>query len=148
MSQITFQSPDGGKKRLPLSKERLSIGRSRESDVFLPDQFLSRHHAEIRQGSGGHYIVDLGSKNGTLLNGAKIEAEMLLREGDVITLGDHALIFSAIDDGDEEEIEPAGTRVFSAKELSSETTKPTIDPQELQRRNSILGILTERPAPS
>jgi phosphoserine phosphatase RsbU/P len=142
MSQITFQSPDGGKKRLPLSKERLSIGRSRESDVFLPDQFLSRHHAEIRQGNGGHYIVDLGSKNGTLLNGAKIEAEMLLREGDVITIGDHALIFSAIDDGDEEEIEPAGTRVFSAKELSSETTKPTIDPQELQRRNSILGILT------
>jgi sigma-B regulation protein RsbU (phosphoserine phosphatase) len=147
MPQITFQASDGTKKRLAIAKERLSIGRSRESDVFLPDQFLSRHHAEIRASSGGHYIVDLGSKNGTLLNGAKIDAEMLLREGDVITIGDHALIFSAADaDGAEDELEPVGTRVFSAKELSSETTKPTIDPQELQRRNSVLGILTRTTA--
>jgi sigma-B regulation protein RsbU (phosphoserine phosphatase) len=147
MPQITFQAPDGSRKRLSLTKERLSIGRSRESDIFLPDQFLSRHHAEIRVGPQGHYLADLGSKNGTLLNDVKIEVETLLREGDVIKIGDHALVFSAMDaDAGEEDYEPAGTRIFSAKELSSETTKPTIDPQELQRRNTVLSILTRTTA--
>jgi phosphoserine phosphatase RsbU/P len=147
MPQITFQAADGTKRRQPLDKERVSIGRSRQSDVFLPDQFLSRHHAEIRQGVGGFYLVDLGSKNGTLLNGVRLEAETLLKEGDQIKIGDHDLTFGGGEaEAIEEEAEPAGTRVFSAKELSTETTKPAIDPQELKRQNSVLGILTRTTA--
>jgi sigma-B regulation protein RsbU (phosphoserine phosphatase) len=147
MPQITFQAADGTKKRQPLDKERVSIGRSRESDVFLPDQFLSRHHAEIRQGVSGYYLVDLGSKNGTLLNGVRLEAEALLKEGDQIKIGDHELTFGAGDgEAMEDDLEPAGTRIFSAKELSTETTKPVIDPQELKRQNSVLGILTRTTA--
>jgi len=147
MPQITFQAQDGTKIRQPLDKERVSIGRSRESDVFLPDQFLSRHHAEIRQGVSGYYLVDLGSKNGTLLNGVRLEAEALLKEGDQIKIGDHELTFGAGEgEAFEDDLEPAGTRIFSAKELSTETTKPSIDPQELKRQNSVLGILTRTTA--
>ena len=53
----------------------MTIGRSRESDIFLPDQWLSRHHAEIRrQRRAASLIADLSSKNGTLLNGEPVRA--------------------------------------------------------------------------
>ena len=144
MPEITVQSADGKKRRQPLEKERVSIGRSRESDIFLPDQWLSRQHAEIRQRHDGHYLKDLGSKNGTLLNGARIESETHLKDGDVITLGEHLLTFSLID-GDETDdaFDPVGTRIFPAREISDVATKPTIDPNELQRQNRVLGILTQ-----
>jgi serine phosphatase RsbU (regulator of sigma subunit)/pSer/pThr/pTyr-binding forkhead associated (FHA) protein len=142
MPEVTVQSADGKKRRLPVVKERVSIGRSRESDIFLPDQWLSRHHAEIRQRPDGHYLLDLGSKNGTLLNGGRIDSERRLSDGDVITLGEHVLTFSLTGaEEEEEEFDPVGTRVFNAKELSDVATKPAIDPTELQRQNRILSIL-------
>lgn len=73
MAELSIQSADGSKERFPLVKERVTIGRSRESDVFLPDQWLSRHHAEIRRQGDVYFLQDLGSKNGTLLNGTRIQ---------------------------------------------------------------------------
>ena len=144
MPEITVQSSDGKKRRQPLERERVSIGRSRESDIFLPDQWLSRHHAEIRQRPDGHYLVDLGSKNGTLLNGSRLEGETRLKEGDVITLGEHTLTFSFTDaDETDDGFDPIGTRIFPARELSDVATRPSIDPAELQRQNRVLSILTQ-----
>src|SRR6185295_9972012 len=116
MPEICVQTADGTRERFALAKPRITIGRSRESDIFLPDQWLSRHHAEVQQRSDGHYVLDLKSKNGTLLNGQPLAEERKLRDGDVITLGEHVLTYS-VDDGkeEEEEREPEGTRVFSAK---------------------------------
>src|SRR5207247_2410309 len=105
------------RERDPSAKNRVSIGRSRESDIFLPDQWLSRHHAEIVQRADGYYVADLQSKNGTLLNGLPVKEERRLREGDVITLGEHTLTFCVDNEGVEEEFEPEGTRVFSIREL-------------------------------
>ena len=141
MPEITVQAADGTPQSFPLQKERMTIGRSRKSDIFLSDQWLSRHHAEIRRGPDGFYLVDLGSKNGTLLNGTPLGEQHRLRSGDVITLGEHTLTYSegAIDLRDEEE--PAGTRVFSAREISDIKTKP-VDPVELARQNRLLRILT------
>ena len=120
----------------------MTIGRSRESDIFLPDQWLSRHHAEIVQRSDGYFVVDLQSKNGTLLNGQPVKEDGRLRDGDIITLGEHTLTFVA-DEGTEEEFEPEGTRVFSIRELSDINTKPAIDPAELQRQNRVLATLSK-----
>jgi serine phosphatase RsbU (regulator of sigma subunit)/pSer/pThr/pTyr-binding forkhead associated (FHA) protein len=143
MPEITVQSADGKKRRIPLVRERMRIGRSRDSDIFLPDQWLSRHHAEIRQHADGHYLFDLGSKNGTLLNGNRIDSERRLSEGDVITLGEHVLTFSPdVSEDEDDDFDPLGTRVFNARELSDVATKPAIDPAELQRQNRVLGILT------
>lgn len=142
MPEISIQAADGSKRRVPLDKERTTIGRSRESDIFLPDQWLSRHHAEIRQRPDGFYLADLGSKNGTLLNNEKIAAERRLRQGDVITLGEHLLTFAAEEAADDDDFEPAGTQLFSARELSSVATKPVADPKDLVRQNRILTILT------
>jgi len=141
MAELKIQTADGSKERFPLGKPRITIGRARSSDVFLPDQWLSRHHAAIEQKTGTYYLVDLGSKNGTLLNGERVSGDRRLRDGDIITLGEHVLVFSFDDEA--EDRPPEGTRVFSAKELSDIKTKPTIDPEELVRQNRILGVLSE-----
>jgi pSer/pThr/pTyr-binding forkhead associated (FHA) protein len=141
MPEISIQTADGAKERYSVVKARVTIGRSRESDIFLPDQWLSRHHAEIVQRPEGYFVVDLQSKNGTLLNGQPVREDGRLREGDIITLGEHTLTFVA-DEGTEEEFEPEGTRVFSIRELSDINTKPAIDPAELQRQNRVLATLS------
>jgi phosphoserine phosphatase RsbU/P len=142
MPEISIQTADGAKERYSVAKPRVTIGRSRESDIFLPDQWLSRHHAEIVQRPDGYFVVDLQSKNGTLLNGLPVKEDGRLREGDVITLGEHTLTFVA-DEGTDEEFEPEGTRVFSIRELSDINTKPAIDPAELQRQNRVLATLSK-----
>ena len=144
MPEIAIQTAGGTRERYPLAKERVTIGRSRESDIFLPDQWLSRHHAAIEQRTDGFWVGDLRSKNGTLLNGEPVRDWRRLRPGDVITLGEHTLTFCAEALAEEEEErEPEGTRVFSVRELSAISTRPAIDPAELQRQNRVLQILSK-----
>src|SRR5512145_1803026 len=93
MAELVIDAADGRRERFALASERATIGRSRDSDVFLPDQWLSRHHAEVRRSGSSWICVDLGSKNGTLLNGSSLLDERRLRDGDVITLGEHRITF-------------------------------------------------------
>jgi sigma-B regulation protein RsbU (phosphoserine phosphatase) len=146
MPEISLKTGTGSLKRFPLLGDRFTIGRSRENDVCLPDQWLSRKHAEVCHESDGYYLRDLGSKNGTLLNETPVEASKRLQEGDVIRLGDHILVYSesrSPDKDEEEEAAPEGTRVFSARELSGVDTSPAADPKDLARQARLLGILTE-----
>ncbi len=70
---------------------RLSIGREQDNDLYLQDNKLSRHHAVIEAGAKGWQVRDLGSTNGTAVNGARISAPLLLKAGDVIELGNTRL---------------------------------------------------------
>jgi len=78
-------------------KESLSIGRSRESDIFLEDLAVSRLHASVvNQGNGQYALKDEGSANGTKVNGqlvAKFQT-FPLQEGDRIQLGQTVLVFA------------------------------------------------------
>jgi serine phosphatase RsbU (regulator of sigma subunit) len=141
--ELSIQAADGSKQRFVLQKERVTIGRSRENDVFLPDQWLSRHHAEIRQKPDGLYLADLGSKNGTLLNGTRVTEEARLRPGDVVTLGEHLLTIVVGEEAEEDDdADLFGTQMFSARELSDIQTKP-VDAEGLKRQNRILSTLSE-----
>jgi serine phosphatase RsbU (regulator of sigma subunit) len=146
MAEITIESADGTRQRFHLWKERVTVGRARSCDVFLPDQWLSRQHAEIRRRNSDYFVADLESKNGTLLNGERVGEERRLRHGDVISLGEHQLTFSTVDEPEREEepeAAPEGTRVFSARDLSDVKTRPTIDPEELRKQNRILTVLKD-----
>ena len=144
MAEIVIQSADGNREHYALEKDVTTIGRSRESDIFLPDQWLSRHHAEIRRKGESWIIVDLNSKNGTLLSGQPAKGEVRLRPGDVITLGEHTLTYKEGPGSYEDvEKEPEGTRVFSAREMSDISTKPAIDPADLARQNRVLTIVSK-----
>lgn len=145
MPEIAIQTAGGTRERYPLAKARVTVGRSRESDIFLPDQWLSRHHAAIEDRGDGYWVADLNSKNGTLLNGEPVREWRRLQPGDVITLGEHTLTFCSEGEAEEDEAdrEPEGTRVFSVKELSAINTRPAVDPAELQRQNRVLAILSK-----
>lgn len=146
MPALSISSPDGASRRFAIEKDRVTIGRARDNDLFLPDQWLSRRHAEIRQGKEGYTVVDLGSKNGTLVNRARIAEERLLRSGDVITLGDHVITFAS-DEAPaaepEAETEPFGTKVFSARTLQAASTDPALDAAALARQNRMLRVLSQ-----
>ena len=90
----TLILPDGN--RIPVGKEPVTIGRLADCQVVLSDPNISRRHAEIRKDdeTGGHLIVDLGSTNGTKVNGAVIKNHRL-RDGDEITLGATRLRYEA-----------------------------------------------------
>lgn len=62
------------------------IGRGAECGLVVPDRQVSRHHARIRREPDGYYLEDLGSKNGTHLNGARIEQPVRLQDGDVVQI--------------------------------------------------------------
>src|SRR5262249_23690522 len=79
-------------REVPLTADRAVIGRSRECDVRLADSNVSRRHAEVRHEDGAYWIVDLGSTNGTELNGKRIERAKL-SDGDRITLGSTDVVF-------------------------------------------------------
>ena len=146
MAELLIAAADGRRERFALASEHATIGRSRDSDIFLPDQWLSRHHAEVRRSGNGWVCVDLGSKNGTLLNGASLADEHRLRDGDVITLGEHSITFvegPAARADEEPEEAPAGTRVFSARELSVVADRPARDADELARQSRLLAVLSD-----
>jgi len=140
MAEILVQTADGNRQRFPVGKERMTIGRARDSDIFLPDQWLSRQHAEIVRQEGGFFLVDLDSKNGTLVNGEKVRQQRRLQDGDVIALGEHQLTFSS-GEAAEEEYEVEGTRVFSARDLSEIRTEGGAGPESQRLQNRLLLVL-------
>ena len=81
--------------RHEVSKQSVVLGRSRDCDIQLTDANVSRRHAELRQEGASFWIVDLGSTNGTLVNGEPIQ-EKELNHGDRITLGQNAVHFSVL----------------------------------------------------
>jgi len=75
-----------------VTEPRVVLGRSREAGVRISDVNISRKHAEIRQEGSTFWVVDLGSTNGTLVNGKRVDRQRL-RDGDRITLGSTEIVF-------------------------------------------------------
>lgn len=72
-----------------LSSARLQIGRSSDNDIPINDAELSRHHLLILpQDDGSYAIEDMGSTNGTFVNGLRAQSLVYLKNGDIIDLGD------------------------------------------------------------
>jgi hypothetical protein len=82
--------PDG--RRVPIGSEPLVIGRLPECGVVLQDTNVSRRHAELRRSGDEVVLTDLGSTNGTRVNGAPIR-EQVLGSGDEVSVGSTRLIF-------------------------------------------------------
>jgi hypothetical protein len=75
-----------------VTSPKVVIGRSRECDLRIADLNASRRHAELQKDEDGYWIVDLGSMNGTLVNGRRVDKERL-DDGDRITLGSTEIVF-------------------------------------------------------
>src|ERR1043165_5008527 len=93
MAQLVVQHPNGNADTFPLSRLRTTIGRSARSDLCIPDAFASRLHAEVRQEGDNFWLTDLGSANGTKLNGAVVQATLPLYSGGEIQIGETRIRF-------------------------------------------------------
>jgi hypothetical protein len=84
----------GTRRALPPPDARLVIGRGDEATWVILDADLSRAHAEVRRGWDGVTVVDLGSKNGTRIDGARVGSEPVeLHDGAMLALGDLVVRF-------------------------------------------------------
>lgn len=81
-------------ERLTLGEQVVTIGRKPESTLQLADPNVSRNHAEIRPHGNGWVLVDLGSTNGSRVNGNRVSSHEL-REGDELAFGNTVLRFEA-----------------------------------------------------
>jgi pSer/pThr/pTyr-binding forkhead associated (FHA) protein len=79
-------------KTYPMNSTEMTIGRLPKNDIVIDNLSISRKHAVIRSTKNGFTVCDNGSKNGTFVNGEQIQ-EVLLNDGDVITLGKYQIIF-------------------------------------------------------
>ncbi len=73
----------------------LSIGRSKDADVQIDDRYASSIHSRLFSREGHHIVEDMRSTNGTLLNGAELNGEAELVDGDTIQIGDTVFRFEA-----------------------------------------------------
>jgi len=82
-------------QRVPLGDRPVSIGRGSDCTVPLNDTNVSRRHAEIRPAQRAYVVVDLGSTNGTMVNGTVIQGEQRLADGDILSFGSTYVRFEA-----------------------------------------------------
>jgi ABC-type multidrug transport system ATPase subunit/pSer/pThr/pTyr-binding forkhead associated (FHA) protein len=100
--------------RMPLPAKVLRIGRIPDNDLVLPDLDISRHHAELRKSATGTYqIVDLGSHNGTFVNGRQVSSAVV-SESDIISIGRSTFRLA---DGELRQFVDDGQISFSAMDL-------------------------------
>jgi phosphoserine phosphatase RsbU/P len=104
---IIHQGPNVG-EQFPLKGECTVIGRAVEATICLPSQAVSRRHAQVLHRDGAFLVEDLGSANGTRLNGQRIRNSTPLKNGDRLKVGDHVFLFH----------EESATRVIDSTILS------------------------------
>lgn len=121
MSSLDIIDSEGRISRYPIKKEEVTIGRSEKNDVVLSDSSVSRYHAKITRTKKGYILIDMGSFNGTRVNGKSIQSTRLKHE-DQIRIGLIRLNFIEME-------KPALSSVDSvilAPDKDLETGRPTI----------------------
>ena len=94
MAELVVRYPDRTAEHFPLNRLRITIGRSARNDLCIPDPFASRVHAEVRHEGDEYFLQDLGSANGTLYNGAIVDAAIPLTRGGRIQIGETEIVFN------------------------------------------------------
>ena len=122
MARIKLKHKNSTRGDYPLKKGfSLTIGRQKKNDVVIGDRSVSGVHAKIDSVENGFVLLDLQSKNGTFVNEQLISAHWL-KQGDVINIGEYALVFSHSEsepeaDGETEDLE--GTMFMDSSQYRS-----------------------------
>lgn len=120
---VLIEGPHVG-SYFPLSEGKNTIGRSLGCPVRLEDHSVSRHHADIEKTDAGWVVRDLGSKNGTHVNGKLISDAVVIGHKDVLKVGIYLLRLVTQEIGMEEELELPPEIAVSEKTIISETQLP------------------------
>lgn len=128
---IMRAGPSAGKV-FPLDKNELFIGRDLNNDVVINDPEVSRRHARLFLQGSNFVIEDLGSTNGTQINGQRIMGPHILRSGELIIFGEHvSLIYEAAEPEPDATIASSGARVSpTAQPQYSTPPQPAYQPPQ------------------
>jgi len=109
--QMVMQTGPTPNKSFTLSKQEIILGRDANSDIVINVAEVSRRHTRLRLESNKYIIEDLGSTNGTFVNGSRLTGPVTLRPGDVVQLGEAATLAYQATQHD-----PNATMVATAKQ--------------------------------
>ncbi|MEA5596452.1 FHA domain-containing protein [Rivularia sp. UHCC 0363] len=90
---VTTNLCDGKSQSLRQPQHTWTIGRDRNSGIYINSKYVSRRHAAIRYTEQGFYLIDFNSTNGTYINGEQIYQPTKLEEGDVVRVGNITFSF-------------------------------------------------------
>ena len=107
---IVIQGPGHNDTRIALREGITSFGRLPSNDVILLGDLVSRHHARITEAGGAWTVEDLGARNGTYVNGARVQHSTQLKHEDEITIANNRIRVEARDATPEPRF-PEGTAV-------------------------------------
>lgn len=113
-------------KRIVLDSARLMIGRNEHNDLAIDGDFISRQHAILFRKNGTTIVVDLKSKNGTLVNGRRISHQLLINN-DIVSIGDYCIKF----------IDPAARRRTSLRGAGWDETTIAQSIRDLRRQLAV-----------
>ncbi len=128
MAKLFWLQPDNTIVEFPLKAEQSLIGRSSRCDVRIKHPGISAEHAVIRQVSGAATVEDLGSTNGTRVNGKKLILMHTLRHGDQIGVGRERLMYFAELDSAATFLQPESIEPFAIPAPIRERVNTESDP--------------------
>src|ERR1044071_5811489 len=134
--RLTVYQPNLAPMKVDAAGPLITLGRATECTIPIKDRYLSRRHAEIAYDFDAWIVRDLGSVNGTMLNGTRVTGSAPLRPGDKIALGDTEILFEAD--------EPTSQSKLVALDSDSQATNlaiPLRDAIEDTTRTNILALL-------
>lgn len=129
MASVVFYMEDGTTLVHKIENDVTTIGRHPESIVVLTCPSSSGRHAVVKKDGSSYYVQDLGSSNGTRINGAEIE-EALLKDGDRVGFGDVQAVFYAGDPPKVLEEKPVAAPRSSAKSLPAPAANLNDEPKK------------------
>jgi pilus assembly protein CpaF len=141
MPSLTLHDPRTGSTReIPLKKAVVRLGKHPDNDIPLEQVGISRQHCEIRRQDGRWLVHDLGSRNGTFLDGERIEKSAALAPGASIQVGDYVFTFSdgaapkGGNQGAQTQPKPAPAPKAGSAGLAPAGEEPRRTPPELKKR--------------
>lgn len=127
--RLVMRSGPSVGKVYPLDKAELFVGRDLNNDIVINDPEISRRHSRFYGQGNGYVLEDLGSTNGTFVNGQRLLGPHILRPGDTVTFGERlSLVFESAEvDQDATMVSPASRAPFGQR--VTEADLPPMDQQ-------------------
>ncbi|MBN2257123.1 MAG: FHA domain-containing protein [Anaerolineaceae bacterium] len=145
--QLVMRSGPTPGKVFPLQADELFIGRDVGNDIVINDAEISRRHSRLAIQAGGYILEDLGSTNGTAVNGERLTSRHVMRVGEVISLGEHvALVFESV--ADDKEATVVGQRTVRKPTPESGQVTPAPARPEVSVRQSAAPVVTKKKFPT
>jgi pSer/pThr/pTyr-binding forkhead associated (FHA) protein len=128
--QLVMHSGPTPGKTFPMEGDVLTIGREAGNQIVINDAEVSRKHTQFVLQGGKYVVTDLGSTNGTFVNGQRVTTQHVLQPGEVISLGEQiTLLFEAVT-----VVDPNATMLSAGKPPAAARSAPRPRPQPVEQQ--------------